>query len=147
MSLGLVRTRSARSPTISVQVTQAFTVCSRGYQNTQCQSSSRRKAILLTSSCIRLAANSSAELMLCPYMAPPRPRPLLGHYIERAQPRPLLGPHSWCTDHWAAAKGQIHTQLERALTAQTGLPVCSSSYCLYSSCINVSHGLVFSLNE
>lgn len=31
--VSLVRTLSSRSPTIYFEVTQAFTVCSRGYQN------------------------------------------------------------------------------------------------------------------
>lgn len=58
----------SRSPTIYLEVTQAFTVCSLGYQNNQCQND-RRKAILLTSSCIRPIANSDAESVVCPYMA------------------------------------------------------------------------------
>lgn len=86
-------------PVIYLEVTRAFTVCSRGYQNNQCQNGKRRKAILLTSSCIRPAANGNAESMVCPYMAsaqlppsvalcyPPAPLPTLTTLDHTVRPQ------------------------------------------------------------
>lgn len=92
---------SSRSPTIYLEVTQAFTVCSRGYQNNQCQNGRRRKAILLTSSCIRPTANSSAESVVCPYMASAQLPPSTA---------PLLPPHSL---HWTALENSERSLCQR----------------------------------
>lgn len=68
LTVRLVRTLGTRSPAIYLEVTQAFTLCSRDTKIICVKTARGGKAILLTSSCTGPTANRRAESVVCPYM-------------------------------------------------------------------------------